>query len=151
LTVLGNTDVHNLIEHDYNLGDFIHRSMTLVFAKERTAESVREALEAGRTVAWSSKYIAGKEEHVKNLFYACVEKGPLFYTKGDTDYYEIKNNSDLYFELKLKSGNGTGNITLFPRSSQIITAKSGQNDLKYEVVTAFIRSDRNLEVEISLK
>ncbi|MFW6257739.1 MAG: PHP domain-containing protein, partial [Prolixibacteraceae bacterium] len=51
LTVMGTSDIHNLVAHDYNLGDYVHRSMTLVFAKERTAESVREALEAGRTVA----------------------------------------------------------------------------------------------------
>jgi 3',5'-nucleoside bisphosphate phosphatase len=32
LTVLGSSDVHNLVVHDYNLGDHIHRTMTLVFA-----------------------------------------------------------------------------------------------------------------------
>jgi len=34
--------------------------MTLVMAKERTPEAIREALNAGRTVAWASKYLAGK-------------------------------------------------------------------------------------------
>lgn len=157
LTVMGSSDIHNLIKHDYNLGDYVHRSMTLVFAKERTAESVREALEAGRTVAWSSKYIAGKEEHVRDLFNACVETGSRFHSKPvnnsdtSTNYFEIKNNSDLYFELKLKSGKGTEKITLFPRTSQIITASSGQKALEYEVVTAFVRSDKHLIVEIPLK
>lgn len=160
LTVMGTSDIHNLIAHDYNLGDFIHRSMTLVFAKDRTATSVREALEAGRTVAWSSKYIAGKEEHVKNLFHACVETGKPFYSKTvknsedvekTTNYYEIKNNSDLYFELELKTGEGTDKITLYPQSSQVIAATAGQDKLVYEVVTAFIRSDRHLIAEIPLK
>jgi hypothetical protein len=160
LTVMGSSDIHNLIEHDYNLGDYVHRSMTLVFAKERNAASVREALEAGRTVAWSSKYIAGKEEHVRELFHACVETSPYFHSKpvnnsnsGEThtNYFEIKNNSDLYFELKLKSGEGTEEITLFPRTSQTITARSGQEILEYEVVTAFVRSDKHLVVEIPLK
>jgi len=151
LTVLGTTDVHNIIGYDYELGDYVHRSMTLVFAKERTAESVREALEAGRTVAWASKYIAGKEEHVRNLFNACVETGSRFYSKGDRDYFEIKNNSDIYFEMILKEGEGTGKITLYPRSSQIITAQSGQAGLVYDVVTAFIRSDKHLSVYIPLR
>jgi hypothetical protein len=160
LTVMGSSDIHNLIEHDYALGGFVHRSMTLVFAKERTAASVREALEAGRTVAWASKFIAGKEEHVKNLFNACVEVGPRFHSKTGknsrgietvTHYYEIKNNSDLYFELELQSGQGTEKITLFPGSSQIITAPSGQEKLTYEVVTAFVRSDKHLVVDILLK
>jgi 3',5'-nucleoside bisphosphate phosphatase len=148
LTVLGTSDIHNLVEHDYDLGGYIHRSMTLVFAKERTAASVRDALEAGRTVAWSSKYIAGKEKHVKDLFHACVETGPRFHSKEGRNFYEIKNNSELYFELELKSGNGTGKVTLYPWSSQIISAPEEQRSLKYEVVTAFIRSDKNLVVDI---
>ncbi len=160
LTVMGSTDMHNIVGYTYNFGEGAHRTMTLVFAKERTATSVREALEAGRTVAWSSKYIAGKEEHVKNLFNACVEMGSPFYSKKGTssngtetitNYYEISNNSDLYFDMELKSGEGTGKVTLFPQSSQIISAPAGQEKLTYEVVTAFIRSDKHLVVEIPLK
>lgn len=150
LTVLGTSDIHNLVKHDYDLGEFVHRSVTLVFAEDRTAEAVREALDAGRTVAWASKYIAGKEEHVRNLFEACVEVGASFHSKKDRNFYEIRNNSDLYFELELKSGDGTGKVTLFPQSAQIITASVGQQSLSYEVVTAFVRSDRTLVVNIPL-
>ncbi len=150
LTVMGTSDIHNLVAHDYNLGGPVHRSMTLVFAKDRTAESVREALNAGRTVAWASKYIAGKEEHVRNLFNACVEMGPSFHSKGDRKFYEIRNNSDLYFELELVSGNGTEKVTLFPQTAQVISAPENQQSVTYKVVTAFVRSDKNLEVEFSL-
>ncbi|NLO02304.1 MAG: histidinol-phosphatase [Bacteroidales bacterium] len=151
LTVMGTTDVHNVIGYDYNLGEIVHRTMTLVFAKERTEESVREALEAGRTVAWASKYIAGKEEHVENLFNACVEVSPAFHSKNDRRYFEVTNNSDLYFEMNLKEGDGTAGIVLFPRSKQVITAGADQQNLTYEVGNAFIRSDKNLIVDIPLK
>jgi 3',5'-nucleoside bisphosphate phosphatase len=151
LTVLGTSDIHNLVKHDYRSEEYIHRTMTLVFARDRTAESVREALEAGRTVAWASKYLAGKEEHVRDLFFACIEIKPQFLSKNNRDYYEIENKSDLYFELKHYSGNGTSNITLYPRSSQILTAPSGTKNLEYEVVTAFIRGDKNLLVNLSLQ
>jgi 3',5'-nucleoside bisphosphate phosphatase len=151
LTVLGTSDIHNLVVHDYKLGGYIHRSMTLVFAKDHTAESVREALESGRTVAWASKYIAGKEEHVNNLFHACVKMGEAFHTKNGRNFYEIQNNSDLYFELELKSGDGTSQVTLFPGTAQVITAATGQESLEYEVVTAFVRSDKNLLVKFQLK
>ena len=160
LTVLGTSDIHNLVAHDYKLGDYVHRSMTLVFAKERTVASVREALEAGRTVAWSGKYIAGKEENVRKLFNACVEIGKPFHSKTvknnegvekTTNYYEIRNNSDLYFELVLKSGDGTGKIVLFPQTAQILTATAGQGQIKYEVITTFVRSDKHLITEIPLK
>ncbi len=151
LTVMGTTDIHNLVEHDYDLGGYVHRSMTLVFAKERTISSVRAALEEGRTVAWASKYIAGKEEHVRNLFHACVKASPSHHSTSERNYYELKNNSDLYFELELKSGDGTQKVTLYPQSSQIINAASGEDSLRYEVVTAFVRSDEHLVVDFFLE
>jgi hypothetical protein len=157
LTVMGNSDVHNLIRHTYELEhDFVHRTMTLVFAGERSAESIREALEAGRTVAWAGKYLAGKEDNVRKLFNACVETGRSHYsektkTGSILKYYEIKNNSDLYFDLELSSGKATPKFTLYPHSSQIISAEEGQNVLRYEVITAFIRSDKHLLTDLVLK
>jgi hypothetical protein len=53
--------------------------------------------------------------------------------------------------MKLKSGDGTQNITLYPQSSQVITAHGGQESLTYEVVTAYVRSDEHLMVDIELE
>jgi|SRR5690554_1535199 len=156
LTVIGTTDVHNLIAHDYDIErEGVHRSMTLVMAKDRSAESIREALDAGRTVAWSSKYLVGKEEHVRDLFHASVSVSPKYHEKSNargvvTNYYEVVNNSDLYFELQLVSGNGTRNIVLYPGSAQILTARDGQDSLKYEVTSTYVRSDKHLQVDLTL-
>jgi hypothetical protein len=150
LTVLANTDVHGVIGYEYQLGN-ASRTMTLVLAREKTEAGVREALEARRTIAWSGKYLAGKEELLNNLFHACVKLKPAHFTRNDRSSYEISNESDLYFELKLKSGNGTEKVFLHPHSSQVISAKTGQKGLEYEAVTSFVRSDKNLVVEIGLK
>ncbi|MGI6074253.1 MAG: Sb-PDE family phosphodiesterase [Fermentimonas sp.] len=156
LTVMGTSDIHNLIQRDYNTDNpYIHRTMTLVMAKDRTPESIREALDAGRTVAWASKYLAGKEENVRNLFNACVKLNPSHYSQENkngirTNFYEIVNNSDLYFELVRRSGKGTEKIVLYPRSSQLISAEAGQQAISYDVTNAYVRSDKNLTVEISL-
>lgn len=156
LTILGNTDIHNLIAHEYALErEGVHRTMTLVMAKERSASAIREALEQGNTVAWSSNFLFGKEENVSALFHACVSVGKSYHQKTNaknetTKYYEIKNNSDLYFELELKEGKGTKNIKLYPQSSQIITANATQNTLKYEVVSTYIRSNKHLQIDLSL-
>ncbi|MBE8723003.1 Sb-PDE family phosphodiesterase [Sphingobacterium pedocola] len=156
LTVIGNTDIHNLIAHDYDISrSGIHRTMTLVMARDRSAVSIREALEQGRTVAWSSNYLFGKEEHLRDLFYACVTLSPAYHhtasTKnGNTNYYELTNNSDLYFELELKEGNATKKLTLYPESTQVLTASSGQTALTYEVVSTYIRSDRHLQIKLAL-
>lgn len=158
LTIIGNTDIHNLIAHDYNIGaPGVHRTMTLVMAKDRSAAAIREALDAGRTVVWSSDYLFGKEEHVRNLVNASISVSPAYHEKTNaktnvtTKYYEIKNNSDLYFELELKSGNATKRIVLYPESSQVLTADAGQSSLNYEIVSTFIRSDKHLDFKINLK
>jgi len=156
LTVLGNTDIHNLIAHDYDITrKGVHRTMTLVMAKDRSASSIREALELGNTVAWSSKYLFGREDNVRSLFHACVKLSKPYYEKNTsqgkvTKYYEITNSSDLYFELVLKQGKGTKNIILYPQSTQILTAESGQDSLRYEVVSTYIRSDKHLVVDLGL-
>ncbi len=157
LTVMGSTDMHSLVAHEYDLSkEYVHRTMTLVLAKERTAESIREALVAGRTVAWASKILAGKEEHVRALFEACVELMPVHYTEekknGDKiNYYELRNNSDLYFELDLKNGNSTKRVVLYPRSAQQITASAETASLSGEVISTYVRSDQHLTVNFSLK
>ncbi|HOF16858.1 MAG TPA: Sb-PDE family phosphodiesterase [Bacteroidales bacterium] len=157
LTVMGTSDIHNLVEHDYDRSkDYVHRTMTLVMAKERTPESIREALNAGRTVAWASKYLAGKEENVKNLFNACVKLLPSHFSQENrdgtkTNFYEIQNNSDLYFELELTAGKGTQKITLYPMSSQLISAEAGQSSLSYDVINAYVRSDKYLNISFSLQ
>lgn len=157
LTVMGSSDIHNLVAHDYDRSkDYVHRSMTLVMASERTPEGIREALDAGRTVAWASKFLAGKEEHLRALFWACVELSPSHYTEvkvnGNTmNYYEIRNNSDLYFELVLKEGNGTRRVVLYPRSVQLISAPAGTTSLTYDVTSTYVRSDRHLSVQLPLR
>lgn len=156
LTIMGNTDIHNLIAHEYDIERAgIHRTMTLVMTKDRSAEGIRAALEAGTTVAWSSNYLFGKEEHVRDLFHACVKLSPVFHTKSNakkasSKYYELQNNSDLYFELKLADGKATKSVVLQPKSSQILVADDGQSKLSYEVVSAYVRSDKHLKIDFSL-
>lgn len=48
LTMIGNSDIHHP-SIDYSYTAQKHRTLTLVFAKERTVESIKEALRAGRT------------------------------------------------------------------------------------------------------
>lgn len=156
LTVMGTSDIHNLVAHDYDLSkDYVHRTMTLVMAKERSAESIREALDEGRTVSWASKYLLGKEDNVRALFNACVELMPAHFTEtrnngSKINHYEIRNNSDLYFELSLTDGSTNKNVTLYPRSTQLITANEEAASLTGEVVSTYVRSDQHLKVNFPL-
>lgn len=156
LAVIGTSDIHNLIAHDYDRAkSYVHRTMTLVLAKNRSAESIREALNAGRTIAWASKYLVGKEENVRALFDACVQLLPSHYTEvkknGDKiKYYEIRNNSDLYFEFEPQTAEDGKTIILYPQSSQLISFPEQQSSIKYNIVSTYVRSDKHLSVDIIL-
>ena len=88
LAMLANTDIHGTDWNTYGHQNPF-RPMTLIFAKERTHDSVKEAFFAKRTVAFAAGMIIGSREWVEKLFAACVT---LTKKPG---ILELKNNSDI--------------------------------------------------------
>jgi len=71
LTIMGTSDIHGLIDWDYTeKGN--DRPITLVFAKDKTVESLQEALFEGRTVAVFNSLLVGKPEFLKPLIQASI-------------------------------------------------------------------------------
>jgi hypothetical protein len=100
LTIMGTSDIHGLIDWDYTeKGN--HRPITLVFAKEKSLPSLKEALFAGRTVAVYNDLFVGKAEYLKPLLQASVHVLHADYLPdSEVLQIELKNNSssDLMFE-----------------------------------------------------
>jgi hypothetical protein len=100
LTIMGTSDIHGLIDWSYTQKGN-HRPITLVFAKERSGESLKEALFAGRTVAVYNDLIVGKIEYLKPLLQASIEVTKAAYI-GKTQVLEVElknvSSSDLLFE-----------------------------------------------------
>ena len=100
LTIMGTSDIHDLIDWDY-VEKGHHRPITLVFAKEKSESSLKEALFAGRTVAVYNDLLVGKEENLNPLLKACIEIEDVAYI-GNTSILQVtlKNvsSSDLIFE-----------------------------------------------------
>ncbi len=71
LAIFSNSDIHRS-EFDTYGSRNTKRPITLVLAKERTLESVKDAFFAGRTIAWFADRIVGREKFVKPLFESCV-------------------------------------------------------------------------------
>jgi len=98
LTMIGNSDVHAPMQA---FAPGKHRTMTLVFARERTEESIREALFERRTAIYYEDFIIGEEKYLKELFENALE---ITVTKTDkTANITLKNKSDLSFRLKKAS------------------------------------------------
>lgn len=98
LTVVGNSDMHDPSPYwDRTPED--HRTMTLVFAKDRSIEAIREALQAGRTLAWCGNLLVGKEPHLQAMFDACVEVSRVQAGGKAGVRAQVKNLSELDIEL----------------------------------------------------
>lgn len=72
LFMSSNTDIHNTTAMEYN-GIGHHRNMTFILAKDRSLDSLKEAMLARRTLAYSHGSIAGDEPLVRSFFLASVK------------------------------------------------------------------------------
>lgn len=120
LTIMGTSDVHGLIDWDYTeKGN--HRPITLVFAREKTKESLREALFAGRTVAVYNDLWVGKAENLVPLLEASLQVENAQYVE-DSLVLQIKitniTSSDLLFQNE--------SAYTFYDSSPVFTVRAGQ-------------------------
>ncbi len=95
LAYFANTDIHYTSSNFYPAGS--HRPMTLVFAKERTAEGIKEALFAGRSVAYFANILAGNENYLTELVRNSIAVKVINKEKGAI---EISNKSDIRYEFR---------------------------------------------------
>ena len=101
LTLLGVSDIHDLIDWDYPPRFGAHRPVTLVFAKERSAAGIRAALFAKRTVVWFKNLLIGREAELKPLLKAVLDVKDAAY-QNDLDVLDLTltNNSDANIQLR---------------------------------------------------
>lgn len=158
LTVFANTDIHTSVNYQYDLTQFgSHRPMTLVFAKNRTFESVREALFSKRTLAFFDDVLAGNDELIKKLFHASTSLNPPFRKSernGNIIYYaELVNHSDLTFKLEkegdFKRNDRTDQVELLPQSITIINYTNDEKELLFKITNCY--SDINTHPTIMIK
>ena len=103
LAVMSGTDAHSPMEMvvDYESGD--RRAMTLVIAKERTENGVREALEAHRTLVCTDHFLYGREELLRQMFDATLEVLSVT-AKPEGVSIRVRNNSCIPVELEKAPG-----------------------------------------------
>ncbi len=106
LTILGTSDIHGLIDWDYTEKGS-DRPITLVFAKEKSLESMREALFAGKTVAVYNSLLVGKPEFLIPLIQSSIEVTSAKYIpKTEVLEVQLKNvsSSPLLFKNAMDYG-----------------------------------------------
>ena len=149
LAVMANSDNHTVMSETFALPEYTHRPMTLVFAKERTSESLKEAMFAGRTLAYTDDIIAGKEELARALYSQCISVSKPYYENDKSIYFEVKNKSDIPFYLVNGPAGATPSITLAPNSiTRVVLSKKVTSPLVYDVKNILTGEKEVLKVEL---
>ena len=151
LALMGNSDVHGVISEEFALPEYSHRPMTLVFAKERTVESLKEAMFARRTAVWYGDNLAAFEEIAAPLFRSVIIAGAPFKDDGKSIWFELSNISDI--PMKLSGGSEGAPATLKVPARGMVVVRADRKYLSqpvtYSVDNIVTGSNSVLKVEIS--
>jgi len=165
ITLIGNSDVHSPIGMDVDFAAGAHRAITLVFAKEYTEASVKEALVEGRTAVYHNDMLIGAEEYLKPVFEKSVSiaSRSVEFGPGETFNLQVTNHSDLPLRLEAEEGGSEiyfqGNVTLYPGRTSIIRIRSKKIaepgiytfSLPFKVSNLLIGVETGLPVELKFK
>ena len=142
LTMMGASDIHGLIDWQYDVPDGGHRPITLAFAKEKTEASLKEALFDHRTVVWFNNTLIGREQFLVPLIQqSLIVESTSYYGKTSVLTVKIKNSSSTEYILE-----NTSNY-LFHDNSNIITLKAnGVTKIEVKVMENLTTLDLKFKV-----
>lgn len=149
LTLMGNTDAHGPLSERYGQPGSAHRTMTLVFAKERSPDAIKEALFARRTIVYSGETLAGEEEYARLFFNHCISVSKPFNQDDKNVYFEIKNTSDIPFYFVNGPQDAPATISVNPNSvTRVVISKKITAPLAYDVRNVLIGENEPLKIEL---
>lgn len=150
LALIGNSDVHGIISEQYASGENIHRPMTLVFAKSRTHDALKEAMFANRTMVFFTDKLVGREDLARPFFNGCISVSKPYYENDKNIFVEVTNKSDVPFYLVKGRENTPATITLAPNAvTRIVVSKKASFPLEYDVRNVIIGEDKVLKVKLN--
>lgn len=146
VSVTANSDEHDIISESYTN---THRPITLVFARERTVASVKEAVKEARTVAWFDDILGGPEDLLMALFKASITVGKPYLENDKYYWVEVKNSSDIPYMLVNGGAGVASEITLKAGSITVLrVSKEPGTLLRWDVKNLMTSSTGILTIEL---
>jgi hypothetical protein len=152
LTMLGASDIHGPSLITQTTAEN-HRTLTLVFAENLTADSFKDAFVQGRTAVWYKDKIIGQTALLDELFKASVKVTSIkdkFWGKTEL---VITNSSPLNIQLQKTDPPGTEPLLLPANASASITINrptTGIVELKYTAQNFHTAPEKPLPVKITI-
>lgn len=140
---ISNSDIHNPIHASYDIAR-THRNLTLVFATDNSEASVKEALLAGRTVAFADNMLVGKPEYIGEIIRQSLQVSKL--KMGDYEFScNVTNQSDITFIF-----NGPDSRQfIFPANSTVqLSELTADAEMVYKVDNTYVNSVDHFEIPL---
>jgi 3',5'-nucleoside bisphosphate phosphatase len=142
LTIMANSDIHGLVDWLFEIEDGGHRPATLILAKEKSEESIKEALFNQKTIAYFNHQLIGRSAEINALLESTLIIESASYIGPSTvAQFTIKNLSNTPFILVNKSP-----LTLH-QHADLIQIKP-LSETKIQVKTKETLSEIALEFEV---
>ena len=160
IAIIGTSDIHGLVDWAFDIPGGGHRPVTLVFAKERTEEAIKEALFAKRTVAWFKNNLIGNETELVALLNSCLTaEGATYQENTSVAVAKITNKSDATMVLLNESDytlhQNTHLVEVPPHDSVEIQVKTIENkesfELTFKVLNATISPGTHPDISLTFK
>ena len=164
LTIIGTSDVHNLIDWDYPPHKGEHRPVTLIFARDRSQEAMKAALFERRTIVWFRNLLLGRNDMMRLLLADSLTLQPLGYiTNTDVLALKFTNHSDARFILsnqsKLTFMQTSDLLEVPPHGELLLGVKPGKRvkelEIKFKVMNALLAPGKpatmNFDLDIEIK
>lgn len=160
LTILGTSDIHGLIDWEYDVHHGGHRPVTLVFSEERSKEGLKESLMNGKTVVWYDDFFIGKDPFIIPLIEASLELSEIEYI-SDTSVLNVKitNHSSSKYILRNDSEYTLHQqpdvLTIDPMSEKVLNIKTLDRidsiELPFEVLNAVTAPDQHPQISFDIE
>jgi hypothetical protein len=160
LTLIGASDIHELIDWDYLPHEGGHRPVTLVLAKGDTAAAMQQALEAGRTLVWFKNTLLARAPQMDELLQASLAITEAVYNdENNLLSVIIRNSSDVDFHLDNASdytfSRNTDSLLVKQHADTAITVKTTKRlkriVLPFSVRNALVGPKQSAMLSLSAK
>ena len=151
---MGNSDIHGVSTYQFQPDK--HRTITLVFAREKSVEAVQEALLNKRTAIYQGDHLIGPEDFLKPLFFESLDIETEYREGTSLASMTITNNSDFDFICENKSPfklyNGIHIFTIKAHAKTTIVVKTLEQlsgfSLDLMVHNALVAPGKSMELAI---
>lgn len=139
--ISANTDIHSTTSEEYRSVGY-DRPMTLILAKDKSLESLREALEQNRTLAFGFGTLCGAEQLLKDFFSASVKVEHI-----SSKVVQLTNLTSVSYTLQK---DGSNQVVLPAMSSIRVSVAKDAKTLDMAVLNMWCGTQKHPVVEIQL-